>query len=70
MSKRASLPETVTDVLVERGDKRVFSALAKNAKARFSQSGFATLVKKSENDETLAFVELLRARIGIHVFDH
>jgi uncharacterized protein (DUF2336 family) len=54
MSKRASLPETVTDVLVERGDRSVFTALANNSEACFSQSGFATLVKKSENDESLA----------------
>jgi uncharacterized protein (DUF2336 family) len=54
MSQRASLPETVTDVLVKRGDRSVVSALAKNSEAHFSQFGFATLVKKSENDDSLA----------------
>jgi uncharacterized protein (DUF2336 family) len=53
----------VTDVLVERGDVQVHHALAQNSGAQFSRSGFATLVKHSESDETLA--ERLGLRIDI-----
>lgn len=63
MSGRVCLPEAVTDVLVERGDGYVFHALAKNTGARFSQSGFFTLVKKSETDESLT--EKLGLRLDI-----
>jgi len=60
---RASLTESVTDVLVARGDLQVTHKLAKNAGARFSDMGFGTLVKKSEGDESLA--EQLALRLDI-----
>jgi uncharacterized protein (DUF2336 family) len=63
MSGRASLSEAVTDVLVERGDTQVHHSLAKNSGARFSETGFATLVSKSEDDENLA--ESLGLRVDI-----
>ena len=63
ISGRASLPVGVTEVLVERGDLQVYHALARNSGAHFSESGFATLVKKSESDETLA--EKLGLRLDI-----
>jgi uncharacterized protein (DUF2336 family) len=63
MSGRTSLSEAVTDVLVERGDTKVHHSLAKNIGARFSETGFATLVSKSEGDENLA--ESLGLRVDI-----
>ena len=54
LSTRPSLSEAVTDVLVERGDQGVVISVARNASARFSDSGFGVLVKRSENDEVLA----------------
>jgi uncharacterized protein (DUF2336 family) len=63
MSGRTSLSEAVTDVLVERGDTKVHHSLAKNFGARFSESGFATLVSKSEGDDNLA--ESLGLRVDI-----
>jgi uncharacterized protein (DUF2336 family) len=63
MSGRAQLSEAVTDVLVERGDTKVHHSLAKNFGARFSETGFATLVSKSEGDENLA--ESLGLRVDI-----
>ena len=63
ISGRASIPVAVTEVLVERGDMQVYHALARNAGAHFSESGFATLVKKSESDESLA--EKLGLRLDI-----
>jgi uncharacterized protein (DUF2336 family) len=54
ISTRPSLSEAVTDVLVERGDQEVVISVAKNTGARFSDSGFGLLVRRSENDDVLA----------------
>ncbi len=54
ISRRKSLSEVVTDVLVERGNKQVVLSIAKNPGARFSAMGFARLVKRSTGDDTLA----------------
>jgi uncharacterized protein (DUF2336 family) len=63
MSGRSSLAESVTDVLVERGDAQVHYSLARNSGAHFSEAGFASLVRKSESDEKLA--ERLGLRLDI-----
>jgi len=63
ISGRGSLDETVTDVLVRRGDRQVTHKLAKNSGARFSETGFAKLVKNGETDESLA--EKLGLRLDI-----
>ena len=60
---RASLSETVTDVLVDRGNAEVHHTLARNAEAHFSEHGYSSLVKKSECDEKLA--EKLGLRLDI-----
>lgn len=54
ISKRESLATVVTDVLVERGDRKVLHTLAKNAGARFSDTGYAVLVEKADGDDILA----------------
>jgi uncharacterized protein (DUF2336 family) len=54
ISQRAEIDETVTDVLVDRGNSEVARKVAVNAGARFSQTGFATLVKRAEHDDVLA----------------
>jgi uncharacterized protein (DUF2336 family) len=54
ISQRRSLSEAVTDVLVERGDREVVHAVAKNIGARFSDAGFRMLVKRSAGDDALA----------------
>ena len=54
ISRRKSLPESLTDVLVERGDQQVVLSTAKNIGARFSGRGFATLVRRSHGDDQLA----------------
>jgi len=59
ISGRASLREAVTDVLVQRGDREVAHMLAGNSGARFSERGYATLVKNAEADEDL-FMKLGR----------
>jgi uncharacterized protein (DUF2336 family) len=54
ISGRAHIEDAVTDQLLHRGDRAVVHTLAKNAGAKFSDRGFATLVRKAETDETLA----------------
>jgi hypothetical protein len=68
ISKRNSLSESVTDILVERGDRGVVHSVASNAGARFSQSGFFTLVRRSEGDDTLAEMVGARSDIPPQVF--
>jgi len=68
ISWRSSLSETLTDVLVERGDRDVAHRLAKNARARFSQSGFATLLTRAGHDERLAESVGLRLDIPCNCF--
>lgn len=63
ISGRASLSEAVTDVLVDRGNVQVHHTLARNSGAQFSETGFATLVMKSQSDENLA--ERLGLRLDI-----
>ena len=63
ISGRASLSEAVTDVLVERGNVQVHHTLTRNSGAQFSETSFATLVKKSQSDEKLA--EKLGLRLDI-----
>jgi uncharacterized protein (DUF2336 family) len=54
ISRRRYLDEVLTDVLVERGNRSVVLSTAENLGARFSDFGFATLVRRSEGDDGLA----------------
>jgi uncharacterized protein (DUF2336 family) len=68
ISARPQIGETITDVLVARGNQRVVRAVARNEKAKFSEFGFTTLVKRSEGDDVLAERVGLRADIPQHHF--
>jgi len=50
---RRTLNEALTDALMRRGDVNVSNALARNAGAKFSECGYATLVGRAERDESL-----------------
>jgi uncharacterized protein (DUF2336 family) len=54
ISRRDTLPETVTDVLVERGDREVALNAVKNKGAQFSETGYVRLVKRAEGDDEMA----------------
>src|SRR5207248_3294972 len=54
ISRRQSLSEGVTDVLVVRGSRDVMLIIASNSRARFSDRGFGTLAKRCECDDELA----------------
>jgi uncharacterized protein (DUF2336 family) len=68
ISQRAEIDETVTDVLVDRGNSDVARAVAVNSGARFSQNGFATLVRRAEHDDVLAELAGQRADMPPQLF--
>ncbi|MBR0869321.1 DUF2336 domain-containing protein [Bradyrhizobium tropiciagri] len=63
ISAREGLPESVTDVIIERGEDRVIRRLAKNASAQFSDDGYSSIVARAEGDDEL--VEILGLRIDL-----
>lgn len=65
ISGRQNLPEDVTDVLVERGERKVIRRLADNTTARFSEAGYGGMVAHAEEDENLA--EILGLRIDLPI---
>ena len=68
ISKRSSLNEFLTDVLVARGDFHVITSLVENAGAKLSEKAYADLVDKTEADELLLEKLGLRLDIPIHIF--
>ena len=58
ISRRKTVPEPVTDVLVKRGDQQVVLSTAINAGARFSENGFGVLINRARGDD------LLTRRVG------
>jgi uncharacterized protein (DUF2336 family) len=54
ISGRKMLVEAVTDVLVDRGNRDVVSATARNTGAKFSEFGVSSLVRKARDDGDLA----------------
>jgi uncharacterized protein (DUF2336 family) len=65
ISGRTNLPEAVTDVIVDRGERRVIRKLADNASARFSDTGYESLVARAEADDELT--EIIGLRIDLPV---
>lgn len=63
ISGRTNLPEAVTDVIVDRGEREVIRKLARNPGARFSEGGFSKIVTRSEADADL--VEILGVRVDL-----
>ncbi|MDP1882223.1 MAG: DUF2336 domain-containing protein [Bradyrhizobium sp.] len=68
ISKRESLEETVTDVLVTRGDQEVVNSVATNSGARFSDFGFLHMIQRAEGDSILAEQLGLREDIPRQIF--
>lgn len=65
ISSRPTLNEAVTDVLIKRGDGLVAEALVRNDGARFSETGYSSLVERAERDDSLA--EHLGLRLDIPI---
>ena len=53
ISKRKSIVEDITDVLVTRGNREVVNSVATNNGARFSDFGILSMIKRSESDSIL-----------------
>jgi uncharacterized protein (DUF2336 family) len=66
ISGRHQLDESLTDVLLSRGDEEVVFKLATNSGARFSKTGYGMLVKDAEADDRLAETVGLRFDIPLH----
>jgi uncharacterized protein (DUF2336 family) len=60
ISERPILEPKLTDALLVRGDQKVVTALAKNAGAQFSETGFTRLVERADGDDTLGELVGLR----------
>jgi len=56
IAQRLKLSETVTDVLVERGDDRVVRKVARNKGARFSLAGYGKLTVRAQRDRRLTLI--------------
>lgn len=54
ISVRKFIPESVTDILVERGNREVALNTAANVGASFSELGYSSLVRRSGDDDELA----------------
>jgi uncharacterized protein (DUF2336 family) len=65
ISARTNLPEAVTDVIVDRGERKVIHRLADNASAGFSDAGYKRMVAHAEADDELT--EMLGLRIDLPV---
>lgn len=68
ISRRTSLDENVTDVLVARGNRTVVNSVAANSGARFSGSSLLHMVKRAEGDSILAERLGLRKDIPRNLF--
>ena len=53
IAQRLKLSERVTDILVERGNRRVINEVAANSGARFSLAGYGKLTHRARRDRTL-----------------
>jgi uncharacterized protein (DUF2336 family) len=69
MSGRRHLDSTVTDLLLDRGNRDVIHKLAQNSSAHFSEAGFTTLVLKAATDESLSEKVGLRLDVPSHLFE-
>jgi len=68
ISGRRAISETVTDVLVRRGDTDVVRTVVDNRGARLSEKGFSTLVERAAGDGVLAEKVGQRADIPPRLF--
>jgi uncharacterized protein (DUF2336 family) len=68
ISGREGIDESVTEVLVKRGDRDVVRKVVANPGARLSEASFSGLVERAECDEELAETVAQRPDVPDHVF--
>lgn len=67
ISGRRTLDESVTDILIDRGDLQVHRRLASSSDAHFSNAGMSRLVQKAEDDDALTETLGLRLDVPLHL---
>jgi uncharacterized protein (DUF2336 family) len=70
ISRRTSLSETITEVLVERGDRNVLLSAVRNPGAKFSDDGFSILVQRSDDDDELTVCVGGRSELPRNLFHY
>jgi len=68
ISGRSGIAESVTSVLVRRGDREVARSIAENRGAKLSKDSFTVLVRKADDDDALAQSVGLRPDIPSALF--
>ena len=68
ISRRRTLAEALTDILLVRGDRQVVLSTASNAGAKISNKGFAILVDRSSGDDRLALCVGTRPDVSPQIF--
>jgi hypothetical protein len=68
IAQRTTISEAVTDILIERGERKVVHTVASNEGARISEQGFGKLVLRSGDDVELALHVGGRGDIPRHHF--
>jgi uncharacterized protein (DUF2336 family) len=63
ISTRTVIPQSVTDILIERGDREVALSTAGNPGASFSEFGYSSLVRRSSGDDEMAVCTWSRPEI-------
>lgn len=70
VAERVQLSPAVTDILVDRGDKKVVTKVVSNIGARFSKAGMSVLVKRASVDNALTRAISGRPNILPPLFKH
>jgi uncharacterized protein (DUF2336 family) len=68
IARRPTISETITEILIQRGEAIVVHAVTRNAGARISENGFRELVERSAHDSDLALYVGRRRDIPRHHF--
>jgi uncharacterized protein (DUF2336 family) len=68
IASRRQVSEVVTDVLVERGNSEVLTTVAGNFGARFSPTGYGTLLTKAEKNSDVAMAVVMRTDLSPEMF--
>jgi uncharacterized protein (DUF2336 family) len=68
IASRSRVSESVSDVLIERGNSAVLTTIARNFGARFSSRGYTTLVGKAGQDGEIASALIARPDLSPDMF--
>jgi uncharacterized protein (DUF2336 family) len=63
IGSRPELPESVADILVERGNTDLMRRMAGNERIKFSETGFARMINAAKGDKVLASIIATRSDI-------